>query len=116
MPFYKDQNWKLGLPWLYYDRKATEVLNEAKRVKFRASFGYERRGIGIINKFKYKLAVFDLEGTFLGWQDLSEQLLLCRTSTSTVEKLLSFGTTLSSSCNYDLSKLISQNKFDQHKY
>ena len=42
-PFYKDQNWKDGLPWLYYDRSATEVLFEPKRVKFRASFGYENR-------------------------------------------------------------------------
>jgi hypothetical protein len=57
------------------------VLLEAKRVKFRASFGYENRAIGIINRFKYKLAIFELEGKFLGWQDLSDQLLLCRTST-----------------------------------
>ena len=80
-PFYKDQNWKDGLPWLYYDRTVSEVLLEAKRVKFRASFGYENRAIGIINRFKYKLAIFELEGKFLGWQDLTDQLLLCRTST-----------------------------------
>lgn len=86
-----------------------------KRVKFRASFGFENRAIGIINRFRYKLAIFELEGKFLGWQDLSDQLLLCRTSTELQEELLTFGTTLSSSCNFDLSKLVSSSIFDHHK-
>jgi hypothetical protein len=59
--------------------------------------------------------VFELEGKFLGWQDLTDQLLLCRTSTKQQEDLKSFGTTLSSACNFDLSKLISTSTFDHHK-
>lgn len=76
-PFYKDNGWKAGLPWLYYQRSAAEVLSEPKRVKFRVSFGYENEKIGILNKMTYQLAKFDLEGNFLGFEVLSDQLLLC---------------------------------------
>ena len=76
-PFYKDNGWKAGLPWLYYLRSSGEVLNEQKRVKFRVSFGYENPKIGIINKLSYKLARFDLLGNFYGFETLNDQLLLC---------------------------------------
>lgn len=79
-PFYKDFGWKQGLPWLYYQRSAAEVLNDAKRVKLRVSFGYENPKIGIFNKLTYKLARFDLEGNFYGFETLTDQLLLCKTS------------------------------------
>jgi Meckelin (Transmembrane protein 67) len=76
-PFYKDNGWKAGLPWLYYQRSSGEVLNEAKRVKQRVSFGYENQRIGIVNKLTYQLARFDLLGNFYGFETLSDQLLLC---------------------------------------
>lgn len=76
-PFYEDDGWKPDLPWLYYTRNAPDVLSESKRVKFRVSFGYENPKIGILNKLTYKLAMYDLEGNFYGFQTLTDQLLLC---------------------------------------
>lgn len=72
--FYNDNGWKLHFPWLYYLRNADEVLTQQKRVKFRVSFGYEDTKLGILNKLTYKLAKFDLEGDFLGFETLSDQL------------------------------------------
>ena len=47
---------------------------ESKRVKMRVSFGYENTKIGIINKLTYKLAKFDIEGNFYGFETLTDQL------------------------------------------
>lgn len=91
-------------------------MNEPKRVKQRVSFGYENKKIGIVNKLTYKLARFDLLGKFYGFETLSDQLLLCQTPAEDVEKFRQFGTTLDSSCNFDLSRLISSSEFDHHKY
>lgn len=38
----------------------------------RVSFGYENKDIGIINKLTYKLAKFNLEGNFLGFETLTD--------------------------------------------
>ena len=91
-------------------------MNEAKRVKLRVSFGYENLRIGIISKLTYQLARFDLLGNFYGFETLSDQLLLCQTPAADVEKLRQFGTTLDSTCNFDLSRLISSSEYDHHKY
>lgn len=40
----------------------------------RVSFGYENKDIGIINKMTYKLAKYDLEGNFHGFETLTDQL------------------------------------------
>lgn len=44
----------------------------AKRVKLRVSFGYENNKIGILNKLKYKLAKYSLEGDFLGFETVED--------------------------------------------
>lgn len=60
--FYNDNGWKVGMPWLYYQRTAGEVLTQSQRLKFRVSFGYENSKIGILNTLTYILAKFTLEG------------------------------------------------------
>jgi len=70
--FYNDNGWKEGLPWLYYSRSSGDILYEPKRVKFRVSFGYENAKFGILNKMVYKLAKFNLEGSFLGFETMTD--------------------------------------------
>ena len=76
------------------------------------SFGYENEKIGILNKLSYKLAKFDLEGNFYGFEDLKDQLLLCQTSTENIEQISRFGASIENSCNFDLSRLTSGNTYD----
>ena len=59
------------MPWLYYENNAIAVLQKANRVKHRTSFGFEDRDAGIVNKLRYKIAKYDLEGNFYGFEDLS---------------------------------------------
>jgi len=39
-------------------------------VQFRASFDYQNLDIGIVSKLRFKLAIYDLEGNFYGFEDL----------------------------------------------
>ena len=55
----------------------------------------------------YKLAKFGLEGQFYGFETLTDQLLICETSTAEIDRLMRFGTTIEKSCKFDLSKLTS---------
>ncbi len=59
------------------------------------------------------MAKYDLEGNFLGFEDLNEQLLVCKTSNSDIEKLKKFGTTMSNTCQFDMSHLTSKNLFER---
>ncbi|CDW85678.1 meckelin isoform 4 [Stylonychia lemnae] len=110
--FYKDSGWKVGFPWLYYLRNANEVLTEQKRVKFRVSFGYENLKIGILNKLIYKIGKFNMEGDFLGFDTVTDQLQVCETSTDEVQRMMNFGTTIENSCTFDLSTLTSSQAYD----
>lgn len=80
-PFYDDQGYKKGLPWLYYDRPADEVIYQDKRVKFHASFNYENLDIGVVSHLRFKIASYLLDGTFLGFEDLTDQLIICSKTT-----------------------------------
>ena len=60
----------------------------------------------------YKLGRFSLEGDFLGFETLTDQLLVCETSTDEISRLMSFGTTIENSCTFDLSTLTSTSQYD----
>lgn len=75
--FYLDQGYKTGYPWLYYDRTYEQIIQEPNRIKFHASFSYEAPQFGIISKLKFKLASYDFEGNFLGFSDMTNQLVIC---------------------------------------
>lgn len=111
-PFYQDNGWRAGFPWLYYQRSAGEVLSQSKKVKLRVSFGYENPKIGIYNRLSFKLAQFDLEGNFLGFADLKDQLMICETSSEDIDKMRKFGSSIDQSCTFDLSRLTSSSAFD----
>jgi hypothetical protein len=78
--FYKDEGYKEGLPWLYYENPADQVIFSQKRVKFRASFNYENIAVGVVNQLRFKMAEYSLDGNFLGFSDLSDKLILCAQS------------------------------------
>ena len=115
--FYSDAGYKKGLPWLYYvddlgnTKPGKEVIRNSGRVKFRTSFSYENRDAGIVRSLQFKLAEYDIYGTFLRFEDLSDQLFICETPTEDVDKLLTVGNTLQQSCAFDLSRLTAQSTF-----
>lgn len=110
--FYPDDGWKEDLPWLYYDRPSDDVITEDKRVKFRASFSYENLEIGVVKRLRFKIATYTYDGEFTGFSDLDDQLVLCPQPTEELQRLFDIGTTVEFSCTYDLSGLVSLNKFE----
>lgn len=109
--FYSDGGYKAGLPWLFYlnggsPKKAVSVLQpKPTRVKFHASFSTTNRKYGILSRLEFKLASYDIDGNFLGFADLAEQLFLCPVSPAELKKLTSIGRVSRTKCSFDLKKL-----------
>lgn len=70
-PFYPDDGFKKGYPWIYYQRAATEVLQADKRIKFRVSFAEENDAIGIEKRLHFLLARYDIDGNFYGFEEMT---------------------------------------------
>jgi hypothetical protein len=70
--FYPDDGFKQGFPWLFYERAPTDVLLVNDRIKFRASFNEENLAVGIVRDLHFKLGKYELDGTFLGYEDLTD--------------------------------------------
>ena len=118
-PFYGEKAFKLGLPWLHYDhrrpegRPANEIIREEAKVKFRASFDYENRPLGIFSTLRFKLAKYDIEGHFYGFKDLTNQLVICERPREEIDRIYAIGASVDIDCTYDLSNLVSPNAFDR---
>jgi len=74
-------------------------------VKFHASFTTTNRKYGILNRLQFKLASWDIDGNFLGFADLADQLFLCPVSPEELKRLTSIGRVSRSKCSFDLKKL-----------
>lgn len=89
--YYSDKGYKVNtenskvtsaMPWIFYERSGLEVIEEPRRVKFRASFSYQNLNIGIVSKLRFVLAKYDLEGNFYGFEELDDQLSICKQPTT----------------------------------
>ena len=70
--FYPDEGFKQGIPWIFYQRAAPEILYADRRIKFRVSFNEKDQDIGIENSLNFKLAKYDIDGLFYGFEDLTD--------------------------------------------
>lgn len=61
---------------------------------------------GKINILKYKLAKYNIEGLFLGFEDLTTQLQLCAQTLEDGVEYRRFGVTIVNECTFDLTTLI----------
>lgn len=59
-----------------------------------------------VNELQFKLAKYALDGSFLGFEDLKDQLLLCPHSSEDSKKYREFGTNVIYKCQLDLTKYI----------
>jgi len=87
---------------LYYGQPADQVIYKDKRVKFRASFTYQNLDIGVVSKLSFKIAEYDLDGTFLGFKYLTNLFILCARPSEELERVFNIGTTVEIKCTYDL--------------
>lgn len=75
--FYSDDGWKTGLPWIYYQNTATDVLNNRNRIQAKMTLSTKEADSARYAYIPFKLAKYSLEGDFLGWEDLSNQIWMC---------------------------------------
>lgn len=78
--------WSATLPWLYYDTLASSVTKDLG-ISMRVSFKASTNVLGsTYDTMVFKLAKFSLNGTWLGMEDLSTQLLYCNMSAPFTDK------------------------------
>lgn len=111
--FYPDQGFKQGYPWIFYQRAAPEVLYANRRIKFRVSFNEQNQDIGIENRLHFKLAKYDIDGQFFGFEDLTDQLVICDLPSEDVQRVYKIGNTVNIKCDFDITRLVSTKLFDR---
>jgi meckelin len=99
-----DDGWREGMAWIYYERNAEAILNE-KRVNMQVTF--DSSDTSRVNLLSFYLAQFSLNGTFIGYQNLTDQLVLCPHSYIVGKTYREFGTNVDVTCEIDLSVYIS---------
>jgi len=82
-----------------------DIVKKSKRVKFKASFTEESPDAGVLKKLTFKFAHYNLEGEFLGFHDLTDQLFLCEIGEDEVKKMMAIGTSVQRKCAFDISLL-----------
>lgn len=78
---YQELGWVPDLPWLYYDQTPDQVFNQGEPLDLTVSFYSDSNDKTRTQALNYWLASYNVEGQFLGWQQLSSQLELCPRST-----------------------------------
>jgi hypothetical protein len=98
--------WKTGLPWLYYQDTATTVIKTRNRVQAKMTLSTSEADSSRYAFVPFKLAKYSLEGDFLGWEDLSNQIWMCPTSVSGSDRYRRVGLGLVNLCEFDLIQLV----------
>lgn len=94
-----DPDWKVGVGWIYYGRSTKDVLeNGSRNLKVTFSSGED----DYISTLRFRLAQYKLDGTFLGFIDMTDQLLLCPHSSEDARTYREFGTNTEYNCNIEL--------------
>ena len=59
----------------------------------------------MLNKLRFKLAHYNVEGEFLGFYDMTDQFFICQVNNTKVDAFMTIGTTTEHDCLFDLKKL-----------
>lgn len=78
--FYNDDGWKGKIPWLYYQRSGKNVIYDKNRIQAKMTLSVNEADGARYAYIPFKLAKYSLEGDFMGWEDLSNQILMCQTT------------------------------------
>ena len=97
-----DSGWRAKIPWLYYAATGSSVIQQSNRVQGKAKF-QDSSAISFLN---FKMGKYNLEGNFLGFEDLTYQLQLCGADYDYTRDFRNFGTTVYTSCSFDATILI----------
>ena len=103
-----DPDWKRGLPWLTYSNSASTLLKTSlSNHNFDLTVGfYNDKNAKRSDSLRFKLGVYNINGTFVGFQDLDNQMSPCPMTYNDVINMKKFGTMTENSCEFNLDNLI----------
>lgn len=98
-----DPGLKENMAWIYYENNAEDVLT-ADTVNMDVTF--DSNHDSKVNLLEFQLAMFRLNGTFIQYESLTDQLLLCPHSDSDSSLYRKLGTNVIYDCDLDLTPYI----------
>ncbi len=98
-------DWNLGMPWLYYSsaEEATTARGISTTVRLQGGNTANRSSQ---EHLRFVLYAYTLNGTFIGTQDLDNQLQLCPRDPAFRTTYLNFGSNFQSACNINSTSFI----------
>lgn len=99
----QDSGWKQNMAWLLYGRTSSQVL-QSGTVTMQVTF--DPNDSTKVNLMSFKLAQFAMDGTLIGFTDLTDQLILCPHSLQDSTNYRKFGTNVNINCELDLTYMI----------
>ena len=105
-PSVNDLGWKLGMPWLYYQKEtATNIIQSSGKIDLTVSFVKDDKLPERKTQLNFTLARYSINGTFNGFNKLNTELSLCPMTYQDVINTQKFGTVTRSVCEFQLSQL-----------
>ncbi|CAG9313152.1 unnamed protein product [Blepharisma stoltei] len=102
-----DSGWIKEVGWLYYGRTASNVLKDSSvNIKVTFDTGDDTK----FHKLTFKAAQYKLDGTFLGFETLADQLLICPHSSQDSITYREFGTNTEYDCSFDLTPYLTSDE------
>lgn len=106
--FYDSVGWKENLPWIYYDQSTDNVLYQSNRVKAKMTLSTSQVDSSRYAYLPFKLAKYSLDGEFLGWEDLTDQIWICPVTKENSKRYRRVGLALVNECEFDLNNLVNR--------
>lgn len=110
--YHNQEDWKQTLPWLYYSGDAGDVMND-RGIKMKMAFRDEDAGFS--TELSFKLAKYNLDGKFVGMEDLANQLKYCSNENGSVD-WTRFGQSHRLQYSCDLTNLVEEDMFFYDMY
>jgi len=94
-----DNGFVEGMPWLYYLDNSVEVIEESNLA---LTVGFSGSNT-TTSRFQFYVAKYNMTGGYLGFEELTNQILLCPNSAATGDLISTFGTSFELDCTVNLN-------------
>ncbi|CAH1268916.1 TMEM67 [Branchiostoma lanceolatum] len=106
------QDWKVAMPWLYYDHVLNDVSEILSDTEISTKFTFSAASQS--SKLDLVVAAYSLNGEFLGIQEVTGGLLqLCKDSNTRLDAAYVFGTTYSQRCQLNVQDFWNNTAYQQ---
>ena len=99
-------NWRVMTPWIQYDGESARNIKTDLGIQNVYSFNMQTKP-GTVDYMQLVLAKYALNGTFLGWSNVTTQFEYCTPTANTVPRWIKFGYGYSNTYECNLFNLLS---------